>query len=427
MLLQLATAAFVVLLLVAFAGSWASQRLAERQAVNDAAQAADLMAEAVVQPTLSDGLVTGDPAAVAAVDSAVRQHVLGRASVRVKIWSPQGKVLYSDERRLVGQQFHLNDREQQALRDPSLQAEVSDLGEEENQFERGQGRLLEVYRPVWTPGGQTLLFETYAPYGPVSARASQLWRGFIGIMLSSLLILLLLLAPILWRLLRRLKQSQAAREHLLQRAVDASTEERERIAGTLHDGVVQDLAATSFAVSGAASRAAAAGQPRLARDLDAAAGTVRTSIAGLRSLLVDIYPPSMSAAGIGDALENLAAALRTRDVVVDIAMPPDRQTGLSESGDRLLFRVTQECLRNVSRHSRATSVSVKVRRDDSGCELTIADDGVGFDAQAVLSAPERGHFGLQVMRDLVRAEDGELAVRTSPGEGTVWRLRLPTP
>ena len=127
---------------------------------------------------------------------------------------------------------------------------------------------------------------------------------------------MVLLLPILWRLLDRLKRAQAQREALLQRAVDASTEERRRIAGALHDGVVQDLAATSFAVAGAAERAVALGQPRLAGELHTAAGTVRTSIGGLRSLLVDIYPPSLATAGLAAALTDLASSLRSRGMGV---------------------------------------------------------------------------------------------------------------
>lgn len=86
-------------------------------------------------------------------------------------------------------------------------------------------------------------------------------------------------------------------ETLLNRAVEAATEERRRIAGALHDGVVQELAATSFAVAGSAERATSLGQPGLADELRSASDTVRTSIGGLRSLLVDIYPPSLATRG----------------------------------------------------------------------------------------------------------------------------------
>ncbi len=233
----------------------------------------------------------------------------------MKIWDSNGRIVYSDEPALIGQTFPLGDEELDVFSHPITRADISDLTAPENQYEQGNGKLLEAYRPVWTPDGfAELLFETYFKYDDVTERSAQLWRGFAGVTLSSILLLVVLMMPMLWRLLDRLNRSQAQREALLQRALDASTEERRRIAGALHDGVVQDLAATSFTVAGAAERAASLGQPALASDLRGAAGTVRTSIGGLRSLLVDIYPASLAAAGLAAALDDLAASVRSRGI-----------------------------------------------------------------------------------------------------------------
>ena len=214
-LVQVIAAAAIVLLAVAVAGSVASRKLAERESVTDAAHVTDLLADAVVQPALDDGLLDGAPAAVASIDAAVRTHVLGPSIVRVKIWSPDGRVLYSDEPRIMGETFALGEEERLVLVDPTTRAEVSDLQRPENRYEQGQGKLLEVYRPVWTPSGQALLFETYSPYASVTGRTGELWRGFAGTTLTSLLLLVLLLMPVLWRLLDQLRRSQAHREALL--------------------------------------------------------------------------------------------------------------------------------------------------------------------------------------------------------------------
>ena len=64
-----------------------------------------------MQPALSDGVITGDPEALATLDSAVRDHVLGGSIVRVKIWTPDGRIVYSDEPRLVGERFDLGEDE----------------------------------------------------------------------------------------------------------------------------------------------------------------------------------------------------------------------------------------------------------------------------------------------------------------------------
>ncbi len=423
---QVVAAAAVVVLAVGAVGSVASRNVAEREAVTDAAHTTDLLADAVVQPALEDGLLAGTSSAVARIDAVVRAQVLGPSIVRVKIWGPDGRILYSDEPRIIGQTFNLGDEERSVLTDPTTRAEVSDLQRPENLYEQGQGKLLEVYRPVWTPSGQALLFETYSPYASVTGRTGQLWRGFAGITLTSLLLLVLLLMPVLWRLLDRLRRAQSHREALLKHAVDASAEERRRIAATLHDGVVQELAATSFAVAGAAERAEAVQQPELARALKSAAATVRASISGLRSLLVDIYPPSLRTAGLAAALDDLAATIRSRSIEVTLDLPADGSTGLDSAGEQLVFRVAQECLRNVARHSAASHVQVSLRPEGSAIVLEITDDGVGFDPGHALSSAQQGHFGLRVLTDLATVAGAELQVSSAPGAGTRWRLTVPS-
>jgi signal transduction histidine kinase len=418
--LQLLAAVAAVLLVVGALGSFAAQRLAEREAVNDAAGTADVLAEAVITPALSDALLEGDAAALAALDTVVRDGVLGEQVVRVKLWAPDGTVVYADEPQLVGRRFALSANQRDALAQPRTTAEVSDLSETENEFERG-GRLLEVYRPVWTPGGRELLFETYTAYDTVTARAGQLWRGFAGVTLSSMLLLVVLMTPVLARLLRRLRDDQRQRERLLERTVEASDAERRRIAGTLHDGPVQELVATSFAVAGAAERARADGSSALAAQLRGLASSVRANVGGLRSLLVDIYPPSLARAGLASALADLAASTAGRGVEVDLDTGADLRLGQDE--ERLVYRVTQETLRNTATHAAPCTARVRLRREDGGVVLDVLDDGPGFDP-AVLSEPAQGHLGVKVLADLATDAGAELAVASAPGRGTHWRLRL---
>jgi len=423
--LQVIAAALVVLVAIALVGVFASRRVAEAEAVTDAAKTADLLATAVAQPALTEGLLTGSPAAVTAMDKAIRAHVLGDSIVRVKIWDPTGLILYSDAPALIGERFPLGVEEREVLTNPRTRADVSDLSAPENRLERGQGKLLQVYRPIWTPANNPVVFETYARYNVVTDRTGQLLGGFAGITLTSLLLLVVLLMPILWRLLDRLKQSQLQREALLQRAVDASSEERRRIAGALHDGVVQDLAATSFTIGGAAEHAISLGQPGLADEVRLAADTVRASIGGLRSLLLDIYPPSLETAGLEAALNDLASTLRARGTAVLLNIA--RDTGLDAEGERLVYRVAQECLHNIARHAAATNVEVRLDREEGHAVLAINDNGVGFDAPDLLANPKEGHFGLRVLGDVVADAGGELLLASAPGAGTHWQLRIPLP
>src|SRR6185312_6016606 len=196
--LPVAAAALVIAGAVALAGSLVSRHLAEQQAVHEVAQLTDVLAEAVVQPALTDPMPADPALARAVLDPLVRSRLLSTGVVRVKLWTPSGTVLYSDEPRLIGAQFGLEDEARAAFDRPQLKAGVSDLRRPENRYERSQGTMLEVYRPVWTPSGEPLLFETYFHYDTVTSRSHELWRGFAGVMVSALAALLVLLVPLVW-------------------------------------------------------------------------------------------------------------------------------------------------------------------------------------------------------------------------------------
>ncbi|MEP6815308.1 MAG: histidine kinase [Marmoricola sp.] len=432
-LIQLLVGIVVVLSVVTVGGSLAARRLAEREAVNGAAKMADVLAETVVQPVLTDKLLNGDTASIQAFDKLIHDRVLihhrvrGDSVVHVKLWNPDGTVLYSDEPQLQGLKFVLDPPEKALLRQPATLAAISNLDHAENTFEstRPGDRLVEVYRPVWTRSGREALFEIYAPYDQVSQRTGQLWRGFAGVTLSSLLLFVVLLAPLLWHLLSRVRRAQRQRELLLERAVDAAAAERRRIAASLHDGPVQDLAATSFVVAGATAHAESTGQRALAEELAAVAGSVRTSIRALRSLLVDIYPASLSQAGLAAALTDLAQTVRAPGLDVRVDNDLDEDLALTPDQERLVYRVAQETLRNAARHAAPCTVTLTLFRYEDGVVLDVVDDGNGFDVAQATADPEPSHFGLRLLADLASGGGAMLQVASAPGRGTHWRLQLP--
>jgi signal transduction histidine kinase len=432
-ILLVALAGLVVAAIVAVGGLLVSQRIAKEQAIHAVAELTDDLAVSVVQPALTDAMPANAARSRAVLDPLVR-HWLGGASemVRVKVWTTRGTILYSDEPRLIGKSFPLEGDSRTALLRPRIEADITDLSRPENRYERGQGKLLEVYRPVWTPDGTPLLFETYFRYDTVSQRSQQLWRGFAGVMLSSLLALLLLLGAGGWLLAVRARRADARNEELMRRALDASDAERRRIAATLHDGVVQQLAAASFIAAGHAQHAANAadssGDPKLAADLDMVASAVRDGIAGLRSLLVDIYPPSLHTAGLASALRDLAAttshaashaAGQARDIDADI--DSDVADSVPGQEQEAIFRIAQESVRNAVRHSQARHITLRLTPGNGTPALEIVDDGDGFDATALATEGIEGHFGLRLMTEAARQGGGWLGVLSAPGAGTLVR------
>lgn len=406
----------VVLLLVGVTGVLVLRRLANDQAIS---QARDFTAFAasIVERRLDDGLLTGDADASLAVANVVTA-VLDDPVVRVKIWTADGEIVYSDESELIGERYQLGEDELDAIRSGGVTAEVSDLSKPENRFERRYGDLVEVYTSIQTPGGERLLFETYQRSSSIQASQGDLLATFAPVLVVALVAFAAIEIPLAWVLARRVRGAQLDRERFLQRAVDASDRERRRIAGDLHDGPVQDLAGLAMQLSAAAE---VAGEPARSTLAEAAAAT-RASIRTLRSAVVGVYPPNLQQAGLGPALSDLTARPQREGLEVALEITEE---GFGPDVDALLYRACQEALRNVEAHAHADRVRVAVRREGRNAVLEVTDDGRGVAPAEVAHARGEGHMGLQILEELVRDADGSLRVAAAPGGGTVVRVEVP--
>jgi two-component system, NarL family, sensor kinase len=417
--LRFALTGIAALALLAFVSVEILQRVGRREAIRDAKVETRLAGEAIVAPALTPGLLTGSPRAVARLDRIVHRYVLRDPVVRVKIWDAHGRILYSDEHRLIGSRYSLGaDERGAALRPGAVEAEVSDLTKPENRFERRHKKLLEVYLGIRGPRSTPLLYEEYLRYSSVAASGNRLWSKFAPALFVALILLELSQVPSAVSLARRVQRGQREREALLRRSLEASDLERRRIASNLHDGVVQTLAGVSYTLSAAGERLADGTAPDAAQLVDGAAADTRQSIRELRTLLVDIYPPTLRTAGLKAALSDLLAPLESQEIATTLELPSD--LGLPEDREPVVYRVAQEALRNVAKHSDASRVLVRAERENGHAVLTVEDDGRGFASDA-----EAGHFGLRIMEDLARDAGGRLVVESAPGEGTRVELEVP--
>ncbi len=416
--LTFALLGLAVLALVGVTGILVLRSLATEQAISQARGFTAFSAR-VVERRVRDGLLTGDAEASAAVAAVVFDAVLFDPIVRVKIWSADGVVVYSDRSELIGERYRLGQDELEALERGGVTAEVSDLSRPENRFERSFGDLLEVYTAIETPSGEALLFETYQRSSSIEAGSADLLGTFAPVLVVALVAFAAIEIPLAWALARRVRGAQLDRERFLQRAVEASDRERRRIAGDLHDGPVQDLAGLAMRLSAAAE---AGRDPEARRALAEAAAAARASIRTLRSAVVGVYPPNLQQAGLEPALSDLTARLQQEglEVGLDVSV-----TTFGPEIDELLYRACQEALRNVVTHAGAHRVDVAIRRGGDGAVLLVADDGVGVDPAGVVRARAEGHMGLQILEELIRDAGGKLTISPRRGGGTVMRVEVP--
>ena len=423
-LARFALAGLLTVVVVGAIGVILQRNAARNDAIRDARTLAHLAGSGILQPNVNQKLIDGDPAQVRRVDRLVRSKILSQDGiVRVKLWDSTGTIVYSDLHSLRGLRFDLPEDEREAFETGKPAAELTDLSRAENRHDKLSGKLLEVYLPIRSAEGEPLLFELYQRQSSVATSAQKTWLSFVPALIGALLLLQLLQLPLAYRMARTLHDNRQEREALLLRALAASDTERRRIASDLHDGVVQDLAGTSYALAAAADRIDGQAGPEVAEALRDGARHTRRSIRQLRSLLVDIYPPDLHRAGLAAALSDLVAPLESRGVHARVELPPGLR--LEPDAEALMFRTAQEALRNVMAHSDAAHVDVSVVLENSRAGLTIADDGRGFSPEAAETARQDGHLGLRVLGDMARDAGGRLAIDSAPGRGTRVCLEVP--
>src|SRR4051794_27357085 len=393
-------------MLVVVAGLFFALRsITIKDAERDTRERVTVEGQLVQSAGLTNGVLRRDPAALAKLDDLVQAQVLSDSVVRVKLWSRDGRVLYSDQPALIGHKYGLGAEEQELFETGGADAEISDLTKPENRYERQEGKLLEAHTPIRTPDGTPVLFEIYQRFGSINAAATRLLRSLALPLVAGLLVLLLLHLPLVSSLARRLERGHEERERLLTNAIEASDRERRRIAADLHDGVVQDLAGVAFGLAPLAEDAAKRGAEREAGALRDAIARLRQGVRDMRTLLVAIHPPSLESTGLEAALHDLLSPLAAEGIATELHVDD------GHGPDALIYRVAREALRNVQEHAGASRVRVEVSHPLPGrMRLRVQDDGRGFDAAERTRRGEEGHVGLRLLQTLVGDADGTLQI-----------------
>ena len=421
LIVRFSIGAIAALTLVSLFTAFASRRVGTERAITDARHATLYIAKGVIETNASNGLFTGDPVALQLLDNRVHAAVISGSLVRVKLWAPDGTILYSNEPLLIGQKFTLDADKAAMFRnnDDEAKAEVSDLSAPENAYERQFTKLLEVYQLTETIGHTPVIFEAYFRYSGVTSVGRDLWKQFAPIAIGSLIALELIQVPIFITLARRLRAAQLQRERFLRHAIQSSEAERRRIASDLHDGVVQELTGVSLSLA-AASRSDSADATKMSE----ASSSLRSSIKSLRSLLVEIYPPNLHEEGLEFALGDLLGGISNRGIAVKLDIDLG-QTELSADTVGLMYRSAQEALRNVVSHSGAGQVRLAAKVQGSVARVTVDDDGRGFTPDQIEGKTGDGHFGLRALAGLIADAGGKLSVLSAPGAGTRVEVKLP--
>jgi signal transduction histidine kinase len=396
--------------------------LAREEALRDAQTTARAVAEAIVSPLADERFHAQDPEALARMNEAMDYRARDGSITHVKLWGDAGggfgTVLWASQRPLVGKTFEMDPNEYALFGTTDMVASISDLKRPENYLERSAGQLVEVYTGMWDTSGHPIVFEVYVSMAGLNEDIQALTREILPLPLGVLVLLTMATLPLAISLAHRVDRGQQQMQRLLVNTVESTDLERRRIAQDLHDGVVQDLAGISYALSSGAVPVPADGGSTV--QLDTIGTILKRDLESLRSLVGQIYPPDLQEAGLGEAIRGLSE--RVDLGVTQIHFTIDEPLTPRPLTARMAYRAIREILHNVAKHADASRVEVQVRQDGEFLRFEVADDGVGFDPQLVEPV---GHLGMRLVAQMVGDAGGTLDVESEPGHGTTVRGSLP--
>jgi two-component system NarL family sensor kinase len=210
------------------------------------------------------------------------------------------------------------------------------------------------------------------------------------------------------------RAADAQLQLMARQVVQSQEAERAHLSRELHDGTGQTLVSIKLLMDSAIGQLRRLGPGGTPPTLDKARERIEAALGEIRQLSHQLRPPVLDTFGLTAALRHLgeefaehadlAFFLRERGPVIDL--PDEIKT--------VLFRVTQEALTNIQRHAHATRVDLRLVASASGLRLTVQDDGIGYDTEALRNDPRRG-IGLRNMHERLASIGGRLRMQSRPG------------
>lgn len=204
-------------------------------------------------------------------------------------------------------------------------------------------------------------------------------------------------------------------------------EERQRLAGEIHDTLAQGLVSVVTHLEAAGAALDGAAPPQAGHHLEQAEQVARRSLEEARRVVWALRPKDLEGQGLAEALRRLAAqSSREYSLPVRVEITGEARAQPPEF-EVTLLRATQEALSNVGKHAEAREVTITVSYLDGQTILDVQDDGRGFDPREMLgrSPSPDGGIGLQAMRERVARLSGSLSIETEPGRGSTLVVALP--
>jgi signal transduction histidine kinase len=220
-----------------------------------------------------------------------------------------------------------------------------------------------------------------------------------------------------------LRESHRRLQALSSQLLSAQEDERKRIAKELHDGIGQILTAIKFGVENSLQQAVCSEDHPCQRSLTAVISVIQNGIDEIRRISRDLWPTILTDLGILAAIgwycrefQNIYSEMRILREIDVLEEEVPEQLKIT------LYRVLQEATNNAAKHSKGDLVSLSLKKNDDRLELTVSDNGQGFDLSDTLAGQRsRRGLGLTSMRERTELSGGSFSIQSVLGKGTVVR------
>jgi len=221
-------------------------------------------------------------------------------------------------------------------------------------------------------------------------------------------------------IIRDVTMARQKERAMMSAVLKGQEQERKRLGAELHDGIGQILSAISLDVSQASALAANTDRSQLISELDQLGSKVQTAIKEVRNISHDLMPDVLESFGLKEALKQTCSSLHKRAGIKVKFEHVDLQSKYDSTMELNIFRITQELLNNIQKHSASANVFVSLMDHGDSISLTVEDDGIGFDPNKDSSG-----IGLRNVASRVKTLGGQMDVESSKESGTLINIEIP--
>ncbi|MDZ4712199.1 MAG: two-component regulator propeller domain-containing protein [bacterium] len=222
--------------------------------------------------------------------------------------------------------------------------------------------------------------------------------------------------------LNKIRKEKKAQEEFTKRLIDVQETDRKNIAAELHDSIGHDLLITKNKLLLSVKKPD--DKEFIMNNINEVSEIITETLKDVREISYSLHPYQIERLGLSKAIQSIMDRVAKSTDIVFTSSIDDIDKVLAPDAEINLYRIIQECVNNIVKHSKADEVILSINKGDDELSILISDNGVGFDTEKVKADAGKHGFGLKGMSERIKLFEGKLSIKSSPGEGTELTIQI---